>query len=149
MMCQMRISCFRHDVGTSNLTLIEIGSTCTQVVMCRTRISHFRQDVSGERIQLNLLSTNVSLDLFVRSTNYPSLRRRVPRDGMRVIPEGHPEVIAPGPVCPRDIWTMQLRIKSVSIDLLIVLSVQDNSGVVDEELVCSESTLPVQVAPLI
>ena len=55
---------------------------------------------------------------------------------------------ASGPVCPGDIWTMQLMIEFVSIDLLTILSVQDNSGGDDEEPACSESTLPVHVAPI-
>ena len=43
---------------------------------------------------------------------------------------------------------MQLMIEFVSIDLLTILSVQDNSGGDDEEPACSESTLPVHVAPI-
>ena len=81
----------------------------------------------GDWIKLNLLST--------------------PRDGMRVFPEGHPEETAPGPVCPGVIWMMQLQTEFVSIDLLIVLSVQDYSEAVDKKLIGYESTFSVQVTP--
>ena len=132
-------------MATSNLTIVEIGLTFTEVVMCRMRNSRFRHDVSGDWTHLNLLSTNMSLGLSAWRTNNPTLRRRVPRDGMRVFPEGHPEETAPGPVCPGVTWMMQLQTEFVSIDLLTVLSVQEKFGY---RLEIQECILGVQAAQL-